>query len=145
MNKASERQARYDEKSTRRFGLKLNTGTDKDIIERLEKATSMQGYIWELITRDAEMDKGIFQRYALLTVSCDKMMDAIERGVDAGCEKVIDSMSAGLILQKLEELKASDDKYCIETYRADNDGEFYDGSDFDTPSNFTKRMAFHMG
>lgn len=54
MNKASERQARYDEKATRRFGLKLNLGTDADIIQKLEQVDSIQGYIKELIRRDLE-------------------------------------------------------------------------------------------
>lgn len=49
MNKASERQARYDEKATRRIGLKLNIKTDADIIEWLESQSSMQGAIKEAI------------------------------------------------------------------------------------------------
>lgn len=54
MNKASERQARYDAKSVRRYGLKLNLTTDADIIAKLETVTSIQGYIKELIRKDIE-------------------------------------------------------------------------------------------
>lgn len=52
MNKASERQKRYDEKATRRYGLKLNLITDADIIEKLDTVESIQGYIKELIRKD---------------------------------------------------------------------------------------------
>ena len=52
MNKASERTARYDAKSTRRYGLKLNLKTDKEIIDKLDAVGSMQGYIKQLIRQD---------------------------------------------------------------------------------------------
>lgn len=53
MKKASERQQRYDSTHTRRFGLKLNTVTDADIIARLEQAEEgIQGYIKRLIRED---------------------------------------------------------------------------------------------
>lgn len=52
MNKASERQARYDEANTRQVHLKLNLKTDEDIIKRLEEVDSIQGYIKELIRAD---------------------------------------------------------------------------------------------
>ena len=54
MNKQSTRQARYDEKNTRRYTIKLNFKTDADIIEKLEKEESKQGYIKELIRKDIE-------------------------------------------------------------------------------------------
>ena len=54
MNRASERQARYDAKSCRRYGLKLNLKTDADIIAKLESVESIQGYIKELIRNDIE-------------------------------------------------------------------------------------------
>lgn len=50
--KATEVQARYDAKATRRYGLKLNLNTDADIIAHLEKQPSMQGYIKDLIRKD---------------------------------------------------------------------------------------------
>lgn len=49
MNKASERQARYDAKATTRVGLKLNNNTDADILKWLEKQPSKQGAIKEAI------------------------------------------------------------------------------------------------
>ena len=42
---------------------------------------------------------------------------------------------------ELIRIGADDDHYSVEEYRADKDGEFYDGSDLDTPSNFRKRTA----
>ena len=50
-------------------------------------------------------------------------------------------MSLAAILQKLDELKADDDHYSIEEYKADEDGEFIEGSDYDTPSNFRIRKG----
>ena len=49
MNKASIRQARYDAEHTVRVAMKLNTKTDKDIIEWLERQESKQGSIKEAI------------------------------------------------------------------------------------------------
>lgn len=49
MNKASERQKRYDDKNIRRIGLKLNRTLDADIIEALEAADSMQGFIKDAV------------------------------------------------------------------------------------------------
>ena len=50
--KASLRQTKYDNVHCRTYGLKLNHGTDADIIEKLASVPSMQGYIKELIRRD---------------------------------------------------------------------------------------------
>ena len=45
------------------------------------------------------------------------------------------------ITAELIRIGADNDHYSVEEYRVDEDGEFYDGSDFDTPSNFRKRTA----
>ena len=45
------------------------------------------------------------------------------------------------ISAELIRIGAKDTEYCVEIYRVDDDGDFYDGSDFDTPSNFRKRTA----
>lgn len=50
--KASIRQTRYDSTHCRTYGLKLNNGTDADIIEKLASVPSMQGYIKRLIRDD---------------------------------------------------------------------------------------------
>lgn len=42
---------------------------------------------------------------------------------------------------ELVRIGADDEHYCIEEYRVDEDGGFYEGSDYDTPSNFRKRTA----
>lgn len=57
MNKQSEIQRKYDSSNTRRFGLKLNLQTDKEVIEKLEAVPSIQGYIKDLIKRDIETGK----------------------------------------------------------------------------------------
>lgn len=50
--KASLRQTKYDNAHCRTYGLKLNHGTDADIIEKLASVPSMQGYIKQLIRED---------------------------------------------------------------------------------------------
>lgn len=39
---------------------------------------------------------------------------------------------------ELLRIGADDEHYSVEEYRIDDDGEFWDGSDYDTPSNFHK-------
>jgi hypothetical protein len=43
---------RYDEKRTRQIKLKLNVGTDADILEKLDSVPNKQGYIKGLIRED---------------------------------------------------------------------------------------------
>ena len=44
--------AKYDASHVKYFSLKLNIGTDADIIEKLASVDSMQGYIKRLIRDD---------------------------------------------------------------------------------------------
>ena len=46
--------AKYDAKNTVQVKLKLNKGTDKDILERLERSGNKQGYIKDLIRKDID-------------------------------------------------------------------------------------------
>jgi len=55
--KATIRQARYDEKSCRKYNLKLVYNTDSDIIDKLASVPSMQGYIKQLIRDDISGQK----------------------------------------------------------------------------------------
>lgn len=48
------RKAAKEKAYIRRYGLKLNINTDADIIAHLDKQTSMQGYIKQLIRQDIE-------------------------------------------------------------------------------------------
>ena len=57
MKKEFERQARYDKKSTKGIYLKLNIGTDGDILARLADVPSTQGYIKGLIRADIKKIK----------------------------------------------------------------------------------------
>ena len=45
-------QARYDRKMTKVITMKLNKGTDAEILAKLESVDNMQGYIKELIRND---------------------------------------------------------------------------------------------
>ena len=55
-NKTSQSQIKaslkYNTSNTKRVYISLNTNTDKDIIDMLEKISNKQGYIKELIRRD---------------------------------------------------------------------------------------------
>lgn len=53
---AKAAKARYDSKTARYVSMKLNTNTDKDIIQRLEQEPSIQAYLKRLIRED--MNKG---------------------------------------------------------------------------------------
>ena len=48
---------KYDSVHTKQYHLKLNTGTDAEIIEHLSKLTNVQGYIKELIKKDIKENK----------------------------------------------------------------------------------------
>ena len=48
---------RYDARTAVRVGLKLNKGTDSDILLRLKEVPSMQGYIKDLIRADKAKNK----------------------------------------------------------------------------------------
>lgn len=50
--KYKQSQAQYDKEHTMRFGCKLNTKTDADIIAWLEQYPNRQGYIKQLIRED---------------------------------------------------------------------------------------------
>lgn len=52
-------QMRFDKENTRRYGIKLNTHTDADIIARLDAQPSMQGYIRKLIRDDIAREQGV--------------------------------------------------------------------------------------
>ncbi len=49
---------KYDKENTKQIALRLNKKTDADIIEHLEKQSSKQGYIKELIRKDMKNESG---------------------------------------------------------------------------------------
>ena len=51
---AKAAKARYDAKTAKYLSLKLNTNTDKDLIEHLAKQENIQGYLKRLIREDME-------------------------------------------------------------------------------------------
>lgn len=50
-----------------------------------------------------------------------------------------DNMEA--VSAELIRIGANDQDFSVEEYKVDADGEFYEGSDYDTPSNFRKCVA----
>lgn len=50
-------QAKYDRANTKQVILKLNKGTDADILARLASVGNVQGYIKKLIRSDARRDQ----------------------------------------------------------------------------------------
>lgn len=52
MKDSTKWQIKYDAANTRRIYLKLNVGTDRDILEKLDSVPNRQGYIKSLIRKD---------------------------------------------------------------------------------------------
>lgn len=57
--KESLRKAARDKVYTRHYGIKLNTHTDAEIIDQLNKQSSIQGYIKKLIRADIAAHGGV--------------------------------------------------------------------------------------
>jgi len=85
MNRNSEIKAKYDAKATRRYGLKLNLKTDKEVIEKLDTVDSMQGYIKQLIREDIGMS--LFVK--VLARKDSEGYRITECGIDEGCRKAL--------------------------------------------------------
>ena len=51
--------ARYDEKATTQFKMKLNYKTDEDILQRLAEVDNKQGYVKDLIRQDLKKGKRV--------------------------------------------------------------------------------------
>lgn len=52
LNRKETPQSRYDRAHTTRIAVKLNNGTDADILEKLSSVPNKQGYIKQLIRAD---------------------------------------------------------------------------------------------
>ena len=52
VSKKESPQSRYDKLHTERVAIKLNKGTDADILDKLSKVPNKQGYIKQLIRAD---------------------------------------------------------------------------------------------
>ena len=82
--------------------------------------------------------------YAIIDVNLDEIDEGFkeaENGGDFIYNTLYTSADAMEIIKKLDELKATDDKYSVEEYRADAEGEFIDGSNYDSPTTFKARKA----
>lgn len=84
----------------------------------------------------SQEDFGMKTKYAIRDVPYD--YDIENEATDFHIFEA-DNMEA--INAELIRIGADDEHYSIEEYRVDEDGDFYDGSDYDTPSNFRKRTA----
>lgn len=71
-NRASKASAKYDAENTKRVYIKLNKGTDADIIGWLSLKRNTQGFIKEMIRRDMEMNK---KEYTVVIIGSTKNQD----------------------------------------------------------------------
>ena len=81
-------------------------------------------------------DFGMRTMYAIRDVAYDYDMDN-----EPTDHHVFEADSMEEINTELLRIGADDSSYSIEEYRINDDGEFFDGSDYDTPSNFRRRTA----
>ena len=84
----------------------------------------------------SQEDFGMKTMYAIRDVAYD--YDMTDEPTD---HHIFEADNMEAINAELIRIGADNDHYSIEEYRVDADGEFYDGSDYDTPSNFRKRTA----
>ena len=73
--------------------------------------------------------------YAILNVTVDNAQ------LNHNVLVLFESQDASEIIKHIVECNCTDDDSCVEIYRVTDDGYFYDGSDFDTISNFQKRFG----
>lgn len=71
-NRASRASQRYDAENTKRVYIKLNKGTDADIIDVLEAQSNVQGYFKALIRKDMKDMK----EYVVTLLSTNKNDDS---------------------------------------------------------------------
>ena len=71
-NRASKASAKYDAENTKRIYIKLNKGTDADIIGWLSLKRNTQGFIKEMIRGDMEMNK---KEYNVVIIGSTKNQD----------------------------------------------------------------------
>lgn len=69
-NRKSKASAKYDAENTKRIYIKLNKGTDADIIGWLSLKRNTQGYIKEVIRRDMSM-----KEYVVTIIGKNKNQD----------------------------------------------------------------------
>ena len=83
-----------------------------------------------------------YKIYAIIKISIEELnKEYAKKVVDLNYETVFKSTDAAEIIRKLDELKATDSEYSVEEYTENEDGDYVEGGDYDTPSNFRKRNA----
>lgn len=75
-------------------------------------------------------------RYAILDVAIDYDFENEDFN-----HYVFEADNMEDITEELIRIGADDEHYTVEEFRADEDSDFFDGSDYDTPSNFIRRTA----
>ena len=81
--------AKYDAANTVQIKIKLNTGTDTDIISALENEKNKQGYIKELIRKDIRVKEEIKRRVIALEFEgkiSHEQGYRLRQLVDEGCD-----------------------------------------------------------
>lgn len=76
-------------------------------------------------------------RYAILDVNCDYEWGEWEDSA----HHIFEASTPEEIMAELIRIGATDEGYSVEEYEADEDGEFLEGSDYDSVSNFIKRTC----
>jgi len=130
-----------DERRTVTYSLPL--GTIEAIKRRaLDKGVTMSDYIAGLVAGDGVKKAEKRTKYALLNMSMkqlDEELAAVEkRGAAYLPDPYLVSGDVNDFKAFLKNL-AHPENFIIEVYTVDEDGEFLDGSDYDTVANFLKR------
>lgn len=84
----------------------------------------------------SQEDFGMRTKYAIRDIPYD--YDMTDEPTD---HHIFEADNMEAVNAELIRIGADDEHYSVEEYRVNEDGEFYDGSDYDTPSNFRKRTA----
>lgn len=79
--------------------------------------------------------------FAIYKMSTDEIEKAMQDGEDYAYAKKFTARTVKEIAKWLEEHKATDEEYSIEIYDVDEDGEFLEGSDFNSVTGFMNRRT----
>lgn len=73
--------------------------------------------------------------YALYEMSLDELDKRVQNGEDYGCPVLVTPYPFEITVQ-VGGCVSDGEKFCVEIYEADGNGEFVSGSDFDTATHF---------
>lgn len=123
-----------------------------EAIESMEPATIIE-WLTDIVEKDDDFAEEA--QFLISAIEADKLLKeseiiatreyaifegTLETALEDREEPVFKSGNPGDIIAELDSLD-DDDKYIIEEYMVDVNGEFYEGSDFDTVENFRNRYG----